>query len=1181
MATVPGSGAILKPIFNQSFGIREVVVENGGSGYTSAQAPILTIENCGIPTVPAVLWPVINDISGKIVHVRVLESGRGYDPLRLVITPLQDSAQVDTSTDISKIAVSNSYSLTSFSFQNPPILTIKSNNLPDPAPIGSYPGMPPVLVQSYHHNVYYRGGREVPSVVFEQISQGQIGILSNGTPISAPILDGGGNAPTLFDLDAAKYDFLPKDQYSGHVTPEGLYTYHDARFLPAWREDDSVSELGPYYQNSGFQGDHLRHPDGHSKILGISYDGYPIYGPYGYANPTQPNGGDTLDSGLTLDNDINQLSGPGNQIIWKRMHSSYRHKQGVEIDGNRPLISGDTTQTTTFIVSVGVDNTEGKATGVFYIDGAEQPYINLERGRTYIFDQNDPTNEDYGLEGSLIRQHHVMFSATDDGEHEGGDHYEKGVSYWLDGVQVSMLDYVQGMADASDRYCKFEVPVDAPSRLYYWCHNHINKGNRVNVDNYPMGAFTQDYIWDETIGDLDTHNGRFCITPDFPSGTYAYFLTIDESGAPQYPYCIGQTYFGDPALYGDPIPTVNEDTPEGAKAEAILNSLGAISYVKMISSGDGYFGPSEVKVLGGGGTGAQLVPVTQSVTGLSISSAGREYASSPKLIFQGGGGTGAEGVATIDTTGILTNIVIDDPGQFYQEAPYVLIQGGGGKGAKGRAVIDQGVITNIEIEDPGSGYTNPPSIIFTKLVNVKRVTRNRVSFNSSQFFLMGLVKSLTDTDPTVVLNSTASLPGSGTILINRELIRYTSKSGNRLLDCTRGTNFRYDQRVVLDTINNTPDGISQYQFNVGDRIVRRIENQNNKVAKVYDWNNETRELFLVFEVDELAFIDAGRAEVEENIVSFDAGLPSSANQSYPPHVLIYLAGDSGESIPVLTEPIGVLENVRLEDDDENDGEGDGIPDLVNTGTDFENQISLDGGLYNSLYGLEETQGGQNTTLLAVGDQIKDASIPFRYAGVAAAGGLYSGTEHVSRLKIQLDLNNSNLQPYQVGEIVEGDQSLVRGTVEAWDADNHILTVINPIPYDTGNALIGDGGIFYTFSHNSTVVEVRIVSPGLDYTAAPTVVIENAGDVQATATATMTASGDQVSSITVTAGGYGYEKQLIGSTLHPTVTFTNDPADTTGSGAVGEVVLGGERLVGTAASWRIKTIEYDVLVRDDN
>ena len=28
--------------------------------------------------------------------------------------------------------------------------------------------------------------------------------------------------------------------------------------------------------------DRSRHVDGHSKILGMSFDGYPIYGPYGY-----------------------------------------------------------------------------------------------------------------------------------------------------------------------------------------------------------------------------------------------------------------------------------------------------------------------------------------------------------------------------------------------------------------------------------------------------------------------------------------------------------------------------------------------------------------------------------------------------------------------------------------------------------------------------------------------------------------------------------------------------------------------------------------------------------------------------------------------------------------------------------------------------------------------------------
>ena len=28
---------------------------------------------------------------------------------------------------------------------------------------------------------------------------------------------------------------------------------------------------------------------------------------------------------------------------------------------------------------------------------------------------------------------------------------------------------------------------------------------------------------------LDIHNGRFCITPEYPEGTYAYFATVDEN----------------------------------------------------------------------------------------------------------------------------------------------------------------------------------------------------------------------------------------------------------------------------------------------------------------------------------------------------------------------------------------------------------------------------------------------------------------------------------------------------------------------------------------------------------------------------------------------------------------------------------------------------------------------------
>ncbi|MBP9225357.1 MAG: YHYH protein [Verrucomicrobiales bacterium] len=41
------------------------------------------------------------------------------------------------------------------------------------------------------------------------------------------------------------------------------------------------------------------------------------------------------------------------------------------------------------------------------------------------------------------------------------------------------------------------------------------------------GAFVQDYEYVEGLGTLDECNGRFCVTPEFPDGTYAYFMTKD------------------------------------------------------------------------------------------------------------------------------------------------------------------------------------------------------------------------------------------------------------------------------------------------------------------------------------------------------------------------------------------------------------------------------------------------------------------------------------------------------------------------------------------------------------------------------------------------------------------------------------------------------------------------------
>ena len=78
-------------------------------------------------------------------------------------------------------------------------------------------------------------------------------------------------------------------------------------------------------------------------------------------------------------------------------------------------------------------------------------------------------------------------------------------------------------------------------------------GTELNVptDNYDGtiiydGSFIEDYEYVASLGDLDKHNGRFAITPEYPEGIYAYYVTVDDLNVPVYPYVIGPTYYGTP-----------------------------------------------------------------------------------------------------------------------------------------------------------------------------------------------------------------------------------------------------------------------------------------------------------------------------------------------------------------------------------------------------------------------------------------------------------------------------------------------------------------------------------------------------------------------------------------------------------------------------------------------------------
>ncbi len=88
-----------------------------------------------------------------------------------------------------------------------------------------------------------------------------------------------------------------------------------------------------------------------------------------------------------------------------------------------------------------------------------------------------------------------------------------------------------------------------------------------------IGAFAEDYEYLGDLGrtqgvdfDLNRQNVRYCVTPEYPSGTYAYFVTIDASGNTVFPDVINQEYFGTAAVGQGTVNSISESVTEYADA---------------------------------------------------------------------------------------------------------------------------------------------------------------------------------------------------------------------------------------------------------------------------------------------------------------------------------------------------------------------------------------------------------------------------------------------------------------------------------------------------------------------------------------------------------------------------------------------------------------------------------------
>ena len=121
-------------------------------------------------------------------------------------------------------------------------------------------------------------------------------------------------------------------------------------------------------------------------------------------------------------------------------------------------------------------------------------------------------------------------------------------------------------------------------RTHYADGSDVTDGPDVSSE-YPLGMYREDYEFIGNSGDLDIYNGRFCVTPEYPDGTYAYFATVDDNWNSAYPYIVGPSYYGDVAMenIGNPQNPANVTIDEAVE-EYTGNSNSLSSHVAFESS---------------------------------------------------------------------------------------------------------------------------------------------------------------------------------------------------------------------------------------------------------------------------------------------------------------------------------------------------------------------------------------------------------------------------------------------------------------------------------------------------------------------------------------------------------------------------------------------------------------------
>jgi hypothetical protein len=206
---------------------------------------------------------------------------------------------------------------------------------------------------------------------------------------------------------------------------------------------------------------------------------------------------------------------------------------------------------------------------------------NLDTDYGHLFENYSPAN-DYGY-GHLGNPKTLRISLGDNIDNAGSE------------PSVKTHSPIIGFAyDGNPIYGPFgnEDPLNPNSSIVRMTSSYSLNGTRSGgptISKYALGTFINDYTYAHKSGSLDENNGRFCVTPDFPEGTYAYFLTINSNQIPQFPYVLGDNYYSLPVDSNYNSSINQNDIPKDAKRLYLpgmpRNGEGLIATVAEVKSG--------------------------------------------------------------------------------------------------------------------------------------------------------------------------------------------------------------------------------------------------------------------------------------------------------------------------------------------------------------------------------------------------------------------------------------------------------------------------------------------------------------------------------------------------------------------------------------------------------------------